>query len=118
MCPYRFLLIFVFVLQSCGSAKDSKLQEFISKKLGKSTLEYNTSKEFVLCYENEGNASEVYKYLIIRIRDQLIVEEGTFRPGYIKWINDDEIEIRSIPGTFKSDDDLKKYTRIISVRKK
>lgn len=115
----KTVLILVLAFSSCRSAKDSSLQKLVSGKLENATLEYNTSKDHVLCFEDAVNsASGVIKFMIVRVNDQSVIEEGNFRPGYIKWINDNEIEIRSLPGFLKDDNNLDQYTRVISVRKK
>jgi hypothetical protein len=106
------------MLVACVSATKSsslKVEEVISDKIVNAIIEYNQSKTFALGVESSAENKQTIKYIIIREEDCEIIYEGMFRPGYIKWLNDTEIELFDSPEIINDNDDLTKYRKIIFV---
>ena len=113
------ILIGLALLLSCRSApmaQDTRLLEnFVSKDLHDAKIEYNISKDVALCYDKDAGASGMIKYKVVQVSGLQIIKEGTIRPGYIKWINNLEIELLSLPGV--QNENVIPQKEIISVRK-
>jgi hypothetical protein len=78
-------------------------------------IDYNQPKDIALCYEQETNKAGLKKFELIRVKDNQIIKQGNFRPGYIKWVNNYEIELLDLLGVLKDNQDLNQLKKIISV---
>ena len=69
----------------------------------------NESKTYALCQQTIANdhANSIVKFVVIQVSDNTIVKRGSFQSGYLKWINNESIEIASAD---KFSPDLKKQT--------
>ena len=89
----------------------------MSEKITNPQVDYNTAQDFILCQEKASSTQAgILKYIIIRVSDKKILQEGYFRPGYIKWVHDYEIEIFNAPGVIRDHETLEKYKKTIFVR--
>jgi len=119
--PLRLIIISLIVVwfpsckSSSGKQHQSSVLSIISERLGSANLEYNETRDVVLAIEKQENAGGILRFLIIRASDQKILEEGSFRPGYIKWINRYELELLDLPGALPNDASENNYKRIIKV---
>ncbi len=119
--PFFFVTIVLHsVFFSCASQPKAtnplKEQGVIASKLGNNiTTEENTDKTHLLLKQKpEGeNVARVYKYIVVRKSDNQIVLEGTYQLGYVKWINDSQIEVLSLPSVTEQDES--KYKKVLSV---
>jgi hypothetical protein len=81
------------------------------------TIEFNSSKEFALCYNSNPNEiTGRIEFLIIKTSNCSILERGSLMPGYIKWVSEDKIEVLDLPGTLEGDKDLVNFKKIISIK--
>ncbi|MCS6974225.1 MAG: hypothetical protein N2044_05055 [Cyclobacteriaceae bacterium] len=109
------LLIPVFLIGSCRSQQH--IEEIARKHFSDYELLFNDARSFVLIKEkNSTNASGQIHWIILKCSNKKMILQGSFRPGYIKWLNNDEIEIFDAPGMIRSDENLDLYRKIISVR--
>jgi hypothetical protein len=101
LISFAFCVFITFV--NCKGA-DKILQDkasidsMVSKKLGKKyDLSYNGSKTYALCQQQrEGDHQQrSFKYIVVRLSDNYVVREGSFRMGYVKWQGDQSIEVSS-----------------------
>lgn len=115
-----FLFCVSMTLASCRGA-DKALQEKISfdsivgEKLGKKyDVSYNASKSYALCQQQrEGDHSQrSFKYLVVRLADNKVIREGSFKMGHVKWRDDISIEV--ITSSSVKDDQGKR--EIISIK--
>lgn len=86
------------------------------EKLGaKYAVSYNTLKTHVLCQQmREGDHSQrSFKYIVIKLSDNKIMYEGTFRMGYVRWLNDQSIEVLST--SVSKEDEKTSGKRIINI---
>lgn len=93
------------------------IKETVEKKLTAPTIEFNSTKDFALCFEGEPNRiNGLISYIILQSDNCSIIEKGSFRPGYIKWISASEIELLDLPGALDGDKDLTIFKKIISIK--
>ena len=112
----------LIVLLSCSPASTSQysghrdLQAIAEEKLGKNfSAEYNAEKTYILCKENRqgDQANRLFKFIVIKIADHSIVHEGTYKMGYVKWLDNDSLEVATSNDPARDDNVSKK---IISVK--
>lgn len=117
--PYRlllgYLLIAVAVL-GCSSTtlpSQQSLDAVAKSTLGSNyTTTYNESKQYALCQQKSSNndhALRSFKFIVVKLADNTITEQGSFKNGYAKWIDDKSIEVSS------SGVDEKRSTKILNV---
>ncbi|MFN3840891.1 MAG: hypothetical protein ACK4RF_09300 [Cyclobacteriaceae bacterium] len=111
---------YLAVISSCYPARpvaEGSIEGFIHKHLPDAELSYNSSKDFVLCISSTPEpASGRKQYLVARVTDRTIITRGSFMPGYIRWLTDNELELFDAPGTVTTNDSDNKFKKIINVR--
>ncbi|HEY0653821.1 MAG TPA: hypothetical protein VGD65_11870 [Chryseosolibacter sp.] len=103
-------------LQGCAQATQSSretLDAIARRKLGeKYAITYNASKDYALCQQTssgQDHALRRFKFIVVSVSENTIINEGSFKDGYVKWIDNKSIEVSS-GGT-----DEKRQTRIVNV---
>jgi len=110
--PKKILFLFLFLIVSCTSVeknidetkevKKVSVEQVAHEKFGKNySLDYNTSKEFVIC--RNGNRQRVasnppIKYFIYDINNNQIIEENVIPLGNITWVSKFEARVEIHPG--------------------
>lgn len=126
MPEIKFFLVFisslVFASLSCKSVnvyneqKSQTIEEIAATYLTNPHIELNSTRDFALCYESKSSdVAAITKYIIIRTADKKIILNGSYRRGYIKWINATEVELLDAPFIFVPDDELDSYKRFIPI---
>jgi hypothetical protein len=114
-------LFIVMLIAGCGKAvtKNDNVMSAIREYFGKSEIdtENNSDNSFRLYKQKTTNTSGHVKYLIIDIKNNQIVKQGAYAPGYIKWISVDELELLSMPEVIKKEQTPADFKQILSVRK-
>lgn len=116
-----FCLTFIFL--SCAK-KTYNIQQ--SSKPGKDQIvEYlgslenisvaNDSNNLTLVYQKNVEPNQSTRYLVIENLTGEVLSKGTFRAGYIKWKNNQLIEILDIPGIIPKEKTQSDYIRIINL---
>lgn len=81
------------------------------------TIEFNSTKEFALCFQSEPSQPQgLINFIVLEIATCKIIEQGFFRPGYIKWASSNEIELLDLPGALEGDKDLTIFKKTISIK--
>ncbi|MCI0751177.1 MAG: hypothetical protein L0Y35_05010 [Flammeovirgaceae bacterium] len=113
-----FFLLLTQVFSVCKSSEkqDTNTYEEIAKgELGEEVhFEFNQAKSYVLCTQ-KTEASSILKYLVIRLNDYHILKRGSYNPGYIKWINNSELELLNVPGIIKEGQNLSDFKQLIKL---
>lgn len=65
--------------------------------------EFNADQSMVLA-TSSPNAAGMSRLLVLRVNSQAILLDQLFRPGSAKWLNKDEIELISLPGTLQENE--------------
>jgi hypothetical protein len=101
LCAFILILI---SMSGHGCSSNSKiargsLDSLARTKLGSAySVTYNESKSYVLCQQASAtgdHALRAFKFIVVKVSDNTIKNEGSYRNGYAKWINDKSIEVRS-----------------------
>jgi hypothetical protein len=94
---------------------DTALQQGVNDPI----IEYNSTKEYVLCIQSESiQPHGLVTFLVLETKGCRIIEKGIFRPGHIKWISANEIEVLDLPGALDGDKDLTTFKKTISIKNK
>jgi hypothetical protein len=112
----------VVTLISCrgsknGTDQDTTLKKIASEAVGpENNIEFNNSETFALCQENAGasHARKQYRFVVVRLKDLAIVRKGTFAMGYVKWLDNDSIEVYSGSPALKEAGSSKKIIHVDS----
>jgi hypothetical protein len=107
------------ILLSCtsGSTTLKQCEKIAGKKLDDYELICNSACTHILAVQKQGtNTTGIVNFIIFDLSEKSIVTRGTFRPGYIKWMDDNRIEIFDAPGIIKEYADTEQYKKIIYVK--
>jgi hypothetical protein len=114
------LIIMMMIIISCKSASlptaPKTLSTLVAERLGENaTVQKNKDATFALGTK-ENTSSLSVSYIIVKLNDLTIVEEGNTARASFVWINTYKIEIREIPGLVKKEQE-KIQGKIIDVTK-
>ena len=98
------IVLFVFIiLSACKNTgnntarSDVGLEGVVEPRLGADYLtEFNVDRRFALCQQQRSendHARRQFKYVVVRVDDKKILNEGAFVMGYVKWISSAHIEV-------------------------
>lgn len=115
-------ILLMVILVSCHSSKNGADQDIRLKKIAneavgsENNIEFNKSETFALCQEKAGaiHARKQYRFVVVRLKDMVIVHKGAFSMGYVKWIGNDSIEVYSGSPGLKEGGSSKKIIRVDS----
>ena len=106
----------------CQSTRGVQIPEHVAKVAEKelgSPCEYfyNTSKSHLISYSSfSKQVAGRTKFLVINATNAEVIESGSFRPGYIKWIDATTVEYLDAPEVIGLDDSLDNYKKTIVVK--
>ena len=116
-----FIILFFFAAIGCKVKQPvSQVQpipQVVIEILGKEVEQTpNASGKYILCVQkvDPNFPTRMVKAIVITSTNKIIAEES-FVPGYIKWVSESSLEIFSMPGMIKKDEDLSRYTRTINL---
>jgi hypothetical protein len=98
------IVLFVFIiLGACKNTGNRTAQSnvvldaVVEPRLGPDYLtEFNVDRRYVLCQQKRSendHARRLFKYVVVRVNDRKILNEGAFVMGYVKWIDSAHIEV-------------------------
>jgi hypothetical protein len=117
-----FMLIMMTHCKSGNTKKqlsDSSIRAQIQAQLGQDVrTEFNASKSYALIQQipdpKKIGAKSIH-FVVLRLRDSVVVYEDSYLHGYVKWIDDNALEKLSFPGKLKPDQDMDVYKKVIRV---
>ncbi|GIV36215.1 MAG: hypothetical protein KatS3mg032_0594 [Cyclobacteriaceae bacterium] len=119
--PLRLSATCMFVLLcACQTSVPAQqlIEKYASRKLSAYELLYNTSKSHVIAVEKTPNtATGRLSFLIFDTTSGELLEEGSFRPGYIKWVSNEELEIFDAPGIVQGEENQARFIKRINLSK-
>ncbi|MCE7862425.1 MAG: hypothetical protein DYG99_02675 [Bacteroidetes bacterium CHB5] len=103
------VILLIFILVSCNAAKPQATinpQHLAEVVLGKGLQEfYNESKTHILFVQQAtAYPNQPIKFLIIEKASGKALFEKSFRPGYVKWLNNNTIEYEDLPGSARQNE--------------
>jgi hypothetical protein len=123
------LCLWTLVLSSCATAtkqmapleQDAWLPALATQHVGQgATIESNRNGSFSLCWNDSVNPSNnvhVLKFVIVRMSDHKVVEQGSVTMGSIGWKSDYEVEVSHKQGQVELDRGTNSTTRTIDLKK-
>ena len=118
---YYIILSASFLFSECQSTKGVAIPDSVinvaESQLGKPCeFFYNAERTHVLSYSSQSNQmAKRTKFLVIRVDNGEVVESGSFRPGYIKWIDNKTLELLDAPEVVGLDDSIDNYKKTIVI---
>jgi hypothetical protein len=88
-------------LPGCSATENSgkpeaAFERTVKKQLGTQyVVSYNTTKTHALCQQtrSEDHSQRNFRYIVIKLSNNKVIHEGLFRMGYVRWVNDQSIEV-------------------------
>ncbi len=114
---YFIVVAVVLIFGQCKSSKtettniDSIIQHSIQHV---DHITYNNSRTYLLAVE-AADQNELIKFVVIEIETQKIILEKKIRPGYVKWFNDNQLELLDIPGMIEKNKTTADYIQILTL---
>ncbi|MBL7876801.1 MAG: hypothetical protein JNL53_14130 [Cyclobacteriaceae bacterium] len=113
-------LVFIF---SCKSAltpepNSKTIGQIAADKLGKFNSYPSPSATNSLYVQQapETPAAGILKFVVIEIESQTILYEGSFMPGYVKWLDNYSLEVLDYPRMPKENEDPAHYKKVINLK--
>lgn len=117
-----FTLAIAMLFVQCKSQQPSmagtQIEEVLQNKLGAhSDPNYNDSKSMAIYKATVDRSKEgsPVPYLVISLADGVILHEGSYQRGYVKWSNDSTIEVMNSPGIAPREGNQSKHVKQIVV---
>ena len=114
-----FSCILVLAVAACSSTAQTSqgdLSSIVKAKLGSHySTHHNQSNSFALYQQSPGgdHMNRSFKFIVIKISEKKIVREGSFKNGYVKWVDDKSIEVASAG----ADEKLEKQVIVVEDQK-
>lgn len=108
---------------NCRAAEKSSLdtaafKSAVKAKLGEPyEVSYNKSQTYALCQQARSgdHIQRRFNYIIVRLADNKVIKEGSFRMGYVKWLDEDSIEVSSSNASAAKDNEKATKKEIIDI---
>ncbi len=116
-----FFVLATIALTSCKSMRQAdgdKSLGIARAKLGQEIEAFpNVNGKYTLYVQKpQITATGARKFIVVQSSNQAVVVSESFIPGYVKWVTDEALEVLSVPGTLKANDDLSNYKKTIPIR--
>ncbi len=101
-----------------NNASEESINQIVIEKIGDDFESYpSPSGSYLLFIEkiNPSNANPITKFIVLESGSQKVMIEKSFRPGYVKWIDNSVLELLDAPGTLKQNEDLSSYIKKIDL---
>ncbi|MBL7871420.1 MAG: hypothetical protein JNM78_07405 [Cyclobacteriaceae bacterium] len=101
-----------------NNSPEDLINQIALEKLGAEFDAYpSPDKSFVLFTKklSPSAANTFTKFIVIETTSHKVVIEKSYKPGYVKWINDSILELLDAPGIVKHNEDLSPYVRRIDI---
>lgn len=94
------------------------LETIAQEKLGEEvTSTVNQTEEYILFVQKINPTSlQPVRFIVLEIKTQQVVLQKEFKPGYVKWSGDYQIEWLDQPGMIKPEETLSSYVQFAIVR--
>lgn len=120
---HRCAVSIAILMVSCkptipNQANINAVEQLLIQKLGSYEMYQNASGTyslFVQKIEVEETANPVTRFLVVDLASKKIMVEKSFKPGYVKWIDDSTLELLDAPGILKQNETLSDYIKKIDL---
>ena len=100
------------------SVATDSINQIVARTIGENVESYpSPTGSYLLFIEKlSPTAANPYaKFIVVESASQKVMMEKSFRPGYVKWIDDSIIELFDAPGIVKQNEDLSSYIKKIDI---
>lgn len=120
---YLTTLIGILMLGGCNPIQKNNLQEVSVSQLAIENLgndfelQPSATGAYVLVIEKVSPtaANPITKFVVIESSSKKIVLKKSFRPGYVKWVENSVLEIFDAPGILKQFEDESSYITKVDI---
>lgn len=94
----------------------SNLNKVLEREVGPNYSQtFNETKTYLLSISEKVATETMQRYVVVEVATQKVVKNGAFRAGYVRWKNDQSLELLNAPGTLPVGKNLSDYIEIISI---
>ncbi len=81
-------------------------------------IQKNTTGTYDWCVQHQVPAAvpQALRFVVIEKATLKVLLRDSFMPGFVKWSGDDTLEVLSMPGTLKKNEDISNYIRQIQIQ--
>lgn len=101
-----------------NNSSEDLINQIAIEKVGAEFDAYQSpDKTYILFIEkvNPTAVNPITKFIVIESVGQKVMIEKSFRPGYVKWVDNSVIELFDAPGIVKQNEDLSSYIKKIDL---
>jgi|GEM_PF-1316968 hypothetical protein len=100
-----------------NQTKVDSIEQIVTQKLGSYELIPSFSGAYTLFVQkiDPSAANTVTNFLVVESTSKIIILEKSFKPGYIKWIDNSTIEYLDAPGILKQNESITDYIKKIDL---
>jgi argonaute-like protein implicated in RNA metabolism and viral defense len=105
---------------SASTSEGNWLVDLAAQEVGeRATIEANRDASFSLCWNDKETEAKVpaLQFIIVRMSDHKVVEQGSVTMGEVRWSNDYEVQVSHLQGQVQLERGPDSNTRTIDVRK-
>ena len=112
----RYILLLI-VFCSCKTQNSPSPTKVVEDYLGTEYITVPNESKTCILYQTESNLKDrSFRYIIIKEDNaKTVVAKGTIANGYIKWINDSQIEYQELPEVLLNDKNENNKPKIINI---
>lgn len=100
--------------ESANTSLDAIAREKLGDEL---TSTVNKTDEYILFVQKINPSSlQPVRFIVMEVKTQQVVLQKDFKPGYVKWSGEYQVEWLDQPGIIQSDEPLSKYVQFATVR--
>ncbi len=122
----RLLLICLILFTQCAGrvnksttsteSDSTNLNKVVVREVGSThSQSFNASKTYLLAVSDKEATDEMSRYTIVEVSTLKVIKTGTFRPGYIKWKDDQSLELLNAPGAMPTGKSMSDYIELIYI---
>jgi hypothetical protein len=100
------LFLAVAACSSAAQTAQADLSSIVKAKLGSHYTSHNNQSNSYALYQQSPNGDHMnraFKFIVVNISEKKVVREGSFKNGYVKWVDDKSIEVASAGADEKLD---------------
>ena len=118
-CFLLFLLVFASSCKTTPAVVSQPDDRAIREVLGQEFKTVPSPANSYVLYIQQGAgtaAGQSVRFLVTDAATGAVLMKDSILPGYVKWSDDQTLEVLSVPGMLKQGDDLSKYIRRVNVQ--
>jgi hypothetical protein len=102
-----------------NEANSKTIEQVATEKLGADCNTYPSPAADYKLYVQESPevpASGILKFVVIETESKTILYEGSYMPGYVKWLDNNSLEVLDYPRMPKDNENPSVYKKVITLK--